>query len=349
MGVGGCILTELFAVRMLSMPESPEPPPPSATDHGSPRPYGSGYDGVGFHGIGGELLRTFPPLTTSPVESPKPEIPFVPAVHGSQLVAPIQAGVDGFRISSCPVCLTHSVLPKLAGGWVPLRCDSCGSEFVASDGSPPPPASVAKPAATVKTVTAGSRFLSLILLGDGGKRLARCPTCHALESVPLAGNRVDMRCQSCGTEFTASSSLAGSLPPPPPPPPRTAPPPPARPAAPVPVPSPVAITDTVRTATDGTRSVVCPLCRRFSVSLPRVLPTFTITVTCPGCRRPFTVNLRRAMKKPVATKPPPPSSRRKSRWRSLSWRIAFWMLVVIVAVVWTALLRDLIKKGFFGD
>lgn len=324
------------------MPESPEPPPPSATDHGSPRPYGSGYDGVGFHGIGSELLRTFPPLTTSPGESPKPEIPFVPAVHGSQLVAPIQAAADGFRISSCPVCVTPSVVPKLAGGWVPLRCESCGSEFVASDGSPPP--SVAKPAATVKTVAAGSRFLSLILLGDGGKRLARCPACHNLESVPLAGNRVDMRCQSCGTEFTASSSLAGS----PPPPPRTAPPPPARPAAPAaPAPSPIATTDTVRTAPDGTRTVICPLCRRFSVALPRVLPTFTITVTCPGCRRPFTVNLRRSTKKPPAMKPPP-SSRRKFRWRSLAWRVSFWMLVLIVLVVWTALLRDLIKKGFFG-
>ena len=51
---------------------------------------------------------------------------------------PITRDADGLRVASCPVCLTASALPA-AGGWVVVRCGSCGTEFAASDGSSPPP------------------------------------------------------------------------------------------------------------------------------------------------------------------------------------------------------------------
>ncbi|MBA4191266.1 MAG: hypothetical protein C0467_25065 [Planctomycetaceae bacterium] len=330
------------------MPESSEPPFPPPTDSGSQPPYGSGYDGIGFMGIGGDLLKTFPSLSP-PVEPPKLDVPNVPAVYGSQLVSPMQAGATGARATQCPVCVSKAVVPQLAGGWVPLRCDSCGTEFVASDGSPPPPLPVAKPAtpAPVRTAVAGSRILSLILLGDGGVRLARCPTCHTLETVRTAGNRVEMRCGSCGTEYVAASSLAPPTPLPPPALPRPATPAPARPAARSPAPSGIPSTDAVRTSTDGTRSVMCPVCRRFSVSLPRVLPTFTITVTCPGCRSPFTVNLRRAMKKPgdvsKATR-----LKRNPGPKGILLLIPWFILIVLLSAGAVIAVTELIQMWFFG-
>jgi len=306
------------------MTESPEPPESPSPEPGARPPTDPEAEAA-----------TVPeaPAPEPPADLPKIRIPDVPAVHGSQLVSPIQSGVGEYATSACPVCFTHSVLPSRSAGWVPLRCDSCGTEFLASDGSPPPPLPPpSKPTAAVKIATAGSRILSLILLGDGGRRLARCPACHALESVPLAGSRVEMRCQSCGTEFTAASSLIAPPPVPPAPPPRAVPPPP-RAAVPAKAPAPdsgTPTTDAVRTATDGSRSVICPLCRRFSMTLPRVLPTFTITVTCTGCRRPFTVNLRRAIKKPasdvIVRKPRTHPPARSKLW-------AFFVGAMIVATL----------------
>ncbi|VTU01588.1 unnamed protein product [Gemmataceae bacterium] len=226
-----------------------------------------------------------------------------------------------------------------------MRCDSCGCEFIASDGSlpPPPPPPAPKPDPTVKVAVAGSRILSLILIGDGGRRLVRCPTCHAIEPVAVAGSRVDVRCTSCGTEFIASTSLIA-----PPPPPRPAPPRAAGVAAPPaasapPSPAAVVVADAVRTAPDGSRSVICPLCRKFSVALPRVLPTFTIRVTCPGCRAPFTVDLRRARPRPTL----PPAAERMRRPPRQTPRWAVFALITLSAGIASYLLWHVLSAALW--
>ncbi|WP_439625692.1 hypothetical protein [Gemmata sp.] len=291
------------------MPESPDPPPP-------------------------------PPAGDPPRA--------LPTAHGSKLVAPLRTGAGGERTAACPVCLATTAAPGTARGWSNVRCDSCGCEFLASDGSlppPPPPAPpppVPKPEPTAKVAVAGSRILSLILIGDGGRRVVRCPTCHTIEPVAPVGNRVDVRCPSCGTEFIASTSLVA-----PPPRPRSAPPPavvaapPAASGAPRPAPAGVVVADAIRTAPDGSRSVICPLCRKFSVALPRVLPTFTVRVTCPGCRAPFTVDLRRARPRlPPAAERMRPPPRQTPKWAvfaliTLSAGIAGYLLWhVLSAALW---------------
>lgn len=110
----------------------PEPPKPAAR-------YGTGYAADRFRGIGGDLLRTFPPLAQA--DDPPAMDPTAPtfATHGTYFLAAIVLGPDGFRVSPCPVCHTRAILPW-SGGWIPLRCESCGTEFVATDGSAPPPA-----------------------------------------------------------------------------------------------------------------------------------------------------------------------------------------------------------------
>lgn len=71
----------------------------------------------------------------SPTPSPKPA---TLRIHDTHLVCAIQTITDGTRVSTCPVCAAHSTLPT-SGGWLSVKCPSCGSEFIASDGSPPPP------------------------------------------------------------------------------------------------------------------------------------------------------------------------------------------------------------------
>lgn len=109
----------------------PDPPPRAAHS-------GTGSAGDGFRGIGGDLLRTFPPLTPPPPARPAID-PTAPAfaVYGAHLLGAIVPGPDGARVSPCPVCRHDAVLPS-AGGWIPIRCPECGTEFVATDGSPPP-------------------------------------------------------------------------------------------------------------------------------------------------------------------------------------------------------------------
>ena len=290
------------------MPESPEPPPPP----------------------------------------PAGDPPALPSAHGSLLVAPLRAGPDGERTAVCPVCLAAVAVPAGGSGWANVRCDSCGCDFIASDGSlppppPPPPPPPLPPIPAVKFAAAGSRLVSLILLGDGGRRLARCPSCHSLEPVGPAGGRVEVRCGSCGTEFIASTTLA------PPPAARPTPAPasgePAAAPAPPPAPPAVVAGAAVRTAPDGSRSVVCPLCSRFSVALPRVLPTFTIRVTCPGCRAAFTVDLRRARPRaplaPAVERVRPPA-RQTPKWAvfaliTLTAGIAGYLLWhVVAAALWVS-------------
>ncbi len=111
----------------------PEPP------HSEPTPT-RGYDSMswpdGFRGIGGHLIRPSAPAVV-PTPSP-PTKPDRITSHGAHLLSPIVLDPSGSRTAACPVCLTGAALPSV-GGWVVVRCGSCGTEFVASDGSPPPP------------------------------------------------------------------------------------------------------------------------------------------------------------------------------------------------------------------
>lgn len=309
----------------------PEPPEPAETPPAADARPG---------GIGSGLLREFPPVSDLSEMPTKLEVPAVslppsppkpPAVHGSHLVSPMQPGPSGYRVSSCPVCLTQAVVPQLAGGWAPLRCASCGTEFVASDGSPPPPTVTIKPLTSARVSGPESRLLALMLLGDGGQRHAHCPACRSLEIVPAVGVRVDMRCASCGTEFTAVPTLPPRHP--------TAPPPPPPPAAArhAPAASPgsagVVVTDAVLTDMEGNKFVICPLCRKFKKQLPRVTPTFSVSVTCEGCRRPFIVNVPREMLKKPAAKLPykRPETRKRTRWWLVAITILPWALLGYIA------------------
>ena len=51
--------------------------------------------------------------------------------HGAHLLVPIALAADGSRVAACPVCLSAAALPP-GGGWVVVRCGSCGTEFAAT-------------------------------------------------------------------------------------------------------------------------------------------------------------------------------------------------------------------------
>jgi exodeoxyribonuclease V alpha subunit len=55
----------------------------------------------------------------------------------SALLAPILTGEEK-RTTICPACVTPADLPA-HDGWCPLRCAACGVDYVATDGSAPPP------------------------------------------------------------------------------------------------------------------------------------------------------------------------------------------------------------------
>ncbi|MFO0824887.1 MAG: hypothetical protein U0792_17505 [Gemmataceae bacterium] len=328
------------------MPETPEPSAPPPADAGT--------SPARTDGIGSDLLKSFPSLADMPTKLEIPAIPAsasppaapaMPAVHGAHLVSPMQPGPDGYRVSSCPVCLAQAVVPQLAGGWAPLRCASCGTEFVASDGSPPPPTVTIKPVTSARAPGTDSRLLALMLLGDGGQRHAHCPACHSLEIVPALGIRVDMRCRTCGTEFTAVPTLPTRHPVAPPPPvpgsPRSAP------ASPPPPVHGTPVTDAVLTDLHGNKFVICPLCRKFKKQLPRVTPTFTLSVKCEGCRRTFTVNVPREMlRKPVAKVPPKSTATGKRRrwWVYLAYVFAWGVVGYVVWKLATGGWEDLLNS-----
>ncbi len=78
------------------------------------------------------------PEPPDPDPDPAPPDPDRLTSHGAHLLVPIARADDGSRVAACPVCVTGAALPP-TGGWIVVRCASCGTEFVASDGSPPPP------------------------------------------------------------------------------------------------------------------------------------------------------------------------------------------------------------------
>jgi hypothetical protein len=300
------------------------PPEPS-------RPYyGSGYAGTGFRGIGGHLLREFPPIA-DPAPAPAPPPPVDPTesgfgAHGAYLLAPMRVGPDGSRAAACPVCATAVGVPRTAGAWAQFRCRECGTEFYATDGTAPPPA--LPPPAPPPPVTVPRTSPPLVtpkrapkpsvwgrplfpppdtpppdapppvvrvadVRASGGARWVYCPDCHGVNTGIPRGATGEFRLTCLGCGVTLLIDL-GKKPVPAVPPPSPPPPPPPPTTAPV-----VRTTDVRGPLPGGTRWVPCPLCRVFNVALPRGT-TGEVTLTCPGCRGVFVAD-------PRAAKPARPS------------------------------------------
>lgn len=212
---------------------TPSEPPHSP---GPTRYYGSAPWPVGFRGIGGHLIR---PKVPVPKPAAAPETSTHPAftTHGAHLLSPITLSTTGPRAAACPVCLVVAALPP-TGGWVPVRCRSCGTEFVATDGSPPPapapapppPSPIAPPSRPTPRPAdsdAPRGFTSDVrTTADGGRRVT-CPRCLGADlKVPRGATvAVVLRCPVCRGPFLVN--LDGKPAPPAPAPPPS-PPPPAR-------------------------------------------------------------------------------------------------------------------------
>lgn len=183
------------------------------TNHSTPIDT-SGHNSVGpwpvnFRGIGGHLIRP----RAAPI--PAADAPVVPAdwldTHGEYLLAPILE-TDGARTAVCPVCVTAAPLPS-EGGWIEVRCAACGTDFVASDGSPPPvvvrpaePVAPARhsplappPADWVPLPPEPRGFTDDVYIDPTGRRFVHCPQCRAAEiDVPTdAWLAVTLRCGAC--------------------------------------------------------------------------------------------------------------------------------------------------------
>jgi hypothetical protein len=185
----------------------PDPAPAAGPPHG----YGPAPWPAGFRGIGGHLLRP-PPRT-----EPPPALPAGMTSHGSHLLSPILPG-DGARGALCPVCRARALLPP-AGGWVTVACGSCGTEFVATDGSPPPPplpppaapspiapTSPPEPPAVFPDRARG--FTSDVRVGPDGHRRVTCPQCLGAEVLVPDGATVGivLRCPVCHGPFLVALS-----------------------------------------------------------------------------------------------------------------------------------------------
>jgi hypothetical protein len=114
------------------------------------------------------------------------------------------------------VCLSQSPLPP-TGGWVPVRCSACGTDFVATDGSPPPvaPAIPEAPVAhspIAPTSPLGPReptsdlprsFTSDVRIDAAGRRRVTCPQCRRADvMIPRhATVAIVLRCPVCHDPF----------------------------------------------------------------------------------------------------------------------------------------------------
>jgi hypothetical protein len=136
---------------------------------------------------------------------------------------PIAVSADGTRTASCPVCVAPAALPA-AGGWLNVRCSECGTEFVASDGSPPPvpppppptpTAPVAKPSpltpppvAWEPLPTEPHGFTDDVRVDDTGRRFVTCPQCRGADvDVPEGAWIAEvLRCPACRGTFLVNLS-----------------------------------------------------------------------------------------------------------------------------------------------
>ncbi len=256
--------------------------------------------------------------------------PAPPAAHGAHLLAQIVSGADGTRTATCPVCSTSRAVPS-AGGWVPLICVSCGTEYVASDGSPPPapptpPPPVRSPLAPTAALEprhsdadAPRGFTSDVSTTPDGRRLVACPRCHSAELAvpPGATVGVVLRCPACNWVFlvsldggTAADRSPATTPAPvaprrPPVTPRPA----KRWKTTGPDDAPVAVI----VGTGPTAWAACPACRS-PVSAPGE-PIGWVWLRCNRCGAAFRADSSRAPKPAPARVVPPP--RPPSLWRRM--------------------------------
>jgi ribosomal protein S27E len=194
---------------------TPEPPPPSDAR----RYHGSAPGPAGFRGIGGHLIRPSAPTPDSVTPSAL-WTEEIPASHGAHLLSPILQGEDGARSSLCPVCRTPETLASKSG-WVGIRCQTCGTEFVATDGSPPPTVLPLPPPPTPAPLPAPRRspiappspleplpvgadyprgFTSDVRLDAEGRMSVICPQCRRAEVFVPPGT-VALRCPVCHNPF----------------------------------------------------------------------------------------------------------------------------------------------------
>src|SRR5262249_30701189 len=133
--------------------------------------------------------------------------------HGAHLLSPSLDGSDGSRVALCPVCRAQAVL-SAAGGWLSVRCATCGTEDIATDGSPPPailpPPRVRSPLAPIEALDpldpAADRprsFTSDVRTDAAGHRRVTCPQCLGAEILIPRGATVAvvLRCPACHGPF----------------------------------------------------------------------------------------------------------------------------------------------------
>lgn len=110
------------------------------------------------------------------------------ASHGSHFLSAILLHTDGHAVAPCPVCMADAQVPTSAT-WHEVRCGSCGTEYIATDGSGPPAAPLPAPVA--------------VLTG---------PACAVCGTRPPVGGWTTPHCTACGITFEHAPAF---VPPPP--------------------------------------------------------------------------------------------------------------------------------------
>ncbi len=230
--------------------------------------------------------------------------------HGAHLLSPIAHAAAGGRGAACPVCLTTAALPP-AGGWVPVHCSACGTEFVATDGSPPPAPPPRVPSPIAPPAPLGPRapdsdlprgFTSDVRVTTGGRRRVTCPQCRRTDvDIPAGATVVDfLRCPLCDGKFLVGLD-GGSAPPARPPAPAPPPPPPPRDTIPV---------SRIYGAGD-TAYAPCPKCWTRAPA-PRAEHGW-VWFRCENCDSPFKADSRAA----APAHPPAPPSGTSAKWSTV--------------------------------
>ncbi len=195
------------------------------------------------------------------------------------MLAPIVARADGSRATACPVCIAPVPVPP-DGGWVPVRCSACGTEFVATDGrSPPPPLPPPPPPAKPSPLApplgdwepipdAPRGFTSDVRFDGDGRRIVTCPRCRGADAVVPreATVAVVLRCSACHGPFLVNLRPASVVLPP---------------VAGLLLPRPAAPPEPVFDP-DGRFWSRCPNCGRAALTPERLGEAFVLTCTVCG-------------------------------------------------------------------
>lgn len=220
--------------------------------------------------------------------------------HGEHLLSPIVPGEDGSRAALCPVCRTAEALPSV-GAWLNVRCRTCGTEFVATDGSPPPavlpppprrsPIAPTVPLEPLPLSGFPRGFTSDVRTDDEGRMWVTCPQCRGAEILFPPG-AVTLRCPACHNTFLVGLRL-------------DAPPEPPEPLE-LPVPPPPVYNP------DGRFWDRCPTCGSSPLTPGRLGAAFV--QTCAACGQQVVVSEGPYPPRPPALPAPPSVWERIRRW-----------------------------------